>query len=292
MQIATPHYEIIDDTDVLRKLELIGRVCYKSEDKITGHSSEKFIFNLVNRKHEAMIEHHNFIFNVGSACYTALKYLAPKYINFSADNGYKVSGSIRAWKDLYKETKSTQALAILAYIANDYPVFFCDASIPDYSYGGIIGTNIMAYADNLTEKEKWVHECITIKFVTDRGISHEIVRHRPASFAQESTRYVNYGKKGMKFINPGMTGIPGFIWKLMCRGSEFAYNLLIKLGIKPEIARSVLLTCIKTEIVVTANLKEWDHIFSLRTPFTAHPQIRQLMIPLKELFDRKNVWGR
>jgi thymidylate synthase (FAD) len=210
MKILKPKYEIltpISDGAVkeLKHIERIGRVCYKSEDKITedGESAKKFCKMLVERGHEAMIE----------------------------------------------------------------------------------------------------HSTLSVLFTVDRGVSHEMVRHRIASFAQESTRYVNYSKD--KFGNEiGVIDIMGGIErdKSMCdedadllgeiytewlRGMEDAekhYMKLIELGATPQIARSVLPNSTKTNITITANYREWRNFFKLRTSLAAHPQIREVAVPLlKEL---------
>jgi thymidylate synthase (FAD) len=148
---------------------------------------------------------------------------------------------------------------------------------------------------------------VTVKFVCDRGISHEIVRHRIASFAQESTRYCNYAKD--KFNNQITFIIPCWIsddqinliqrmneqnfmkidegvksWYFSLNQSQNSYNLLIKLGWQPQQARTVLPNSLKTEINVKFNLREWKHFFRLRCSTAAHPQMRELTIPLlKEL---------
>lgn len=136
------------------------------------------------------------------------------------------------------------------------------------------------------------HCVASCKFVCDRGVSHELVRHRLASFAQESTRYCNYGKD--KFGNeisviepPGLDSIQKDIWKTSCLEAERCYLNLIKLGTPAQIARSVLPTCLKTEIWTTTNLREWMHIFKLRCSNKAHPQIRELMLQAQEIFAKK-----
>ena len=131
------------------------------------------------------------------------------------------------------------------------------------------------------------HNSISVRFMCDRGVSHEIVRHRLASFGQESTRYCNYSND--KFSNQITVIEPCFtekyspqylLWECACRHAEVSYFQLLEEGWKPQEARSVLPTCLKTEIVVTMNLREWRHFFKLRTPGTAHPQMRELTIPL------------
>lgn len=131
---------------------------------------------------------------------------------------------------------------------------------------------------------------ISVKFITDRGVSHELVRHRIASFAQESTRYCNYAKD--KFDNQISVIMPIFegdsdsaiivAWEQAMQYAELKYLEMIRFGASPQLARSVLPNSLKTEIIVTANIREWMHIFSLRTNKAAHPQIRALMIPLLE----------
>jgi thymidylate synthase (FAD) len=144
------------------------------------------------------------------------------------------------------------------------------------------------------------HACATVRFVCDRGVTHELVRHRLASFSQESTRYCNYS--GDKFGNE-ITVIATPFWEntdaryhqwyKACKDAEDAYLALLSSGASPQEARSVLPNSLKTEIVMTANLREWRHVFTLRAAKEAHPQMRQLMRPLlaefklwmPELFD-------
>lgn len=149
------------------------------------------------------------------------------------------------------------------------------------------------------------HSQLTVKFICDRGVSHEIVRHRICSFAQESTRYCNYSgdKFGQEltFIEPSFftnnVTLYSF-WKDACQKCEDIYMYMVSNGVTPQEARSVLPNSLKTEIVVTANYREWRNIFKLRCAKDAHPQIRELMIPLQkelaekipEVFDIPNLY--
>ena len=216
MKIINPSYEIltkISENGIaeLQHIEKIGRVCYKSEDKITdnGESAKKFVKMIIDKGHEAMIEHSS----------------------------------------------------------------------------------------------------LSIKFTVDRGVSHELVRHRIASFAQESTRYCNYLKDkfggecnfidlrhGIELDNKGKNMSAGEIglimreWLTAMDDSEKHYFNMLKLGATPQIARSVLPNSTKTEITITANFREWRNFFKLRTAKTAHPQMREVTIPLlKELKDKLPV---
>ena len=124
------------------------------------------------------------------------------------------------------------------------------------------------------------HESITVRFVCDRGVSHEIVRHRIASFSQESQRYVRYNGD-IEFINPRMPNAKAYeAWHELCERAEETYKELLSYGIQPQQARAVLPNSTKTEIVMTANLREWRHFLKLRTAPAAHPQMRELTVPL------------
>lgn len=134
------------------------------------------------------------------------------------------------------------------------------------------------------------HASASIEFVTDRGITHEMVRHRLCAFTQESTRYCNYGDEAIKFIvPPTLEGENYHIWQTACLEAEANYKGLLKGGCSPQIARAVLPNCLATKIILTANLREWRHIFSLRCAKPAHPQIREIMlIALHLLHDEVN----
>ena len=188
MKIIESSVELINAPDykaLLTTIEAAGRTCYKSEDKITECSAEKFVAGIIKRGHEAVLEHCSF----------------------------------------------------------------------------------------------------TVKFICDRGVSHEIVRHRMASYCQESTRYCNYGKGKFGeeitviepcFLNEQTT----HIWKRACEATETAYFDLLAEGCSPQEARSVLPNSLKTEVVMTANIREWRHFLKLRCSPAAHPQMREVALIL------------
>jgi thymidylate synthase (FAD) len=155
--------------------------------------------------------------------------------------------------------------------------------ITDNSYEKFIPMIISKNHESVLE-----HESLSVKFIFDRGVSHEIVRHRLASFTQESTRYCNY-------TNDKFDGNITFIdicdhlknsersfdlWLSHMANCEATYNALIEAGESPQIARSVLPNSLKTEIIITANIREWRHILLLRAARDAHPQMREVMYPL------------
>ena len=190
MKIVNPSFELlrnIDPSEILKNIELYGRVCYKSEGLITEDSANPFIRRILKSGHESVIE----------------------------------------------------------------------------------------------------HEKVTVKIICDRGVTHEIVRHRIASYSQESTRYCNYSKdkfgSELTFIKPFFWSEDSKeyeIWKNQMQSIEDNYISLIQLGATPEQARIILPNSLKTEIVVTMNLREWRHFFKLRTSNRAHPQMREISIPL------------
>ena len=150
------------------------------------------------------------------------------------------------------------------------------------------------------------HYNITVRLTVDRGVTHEVVRHRIASYAQESTRYCNYSQdkfgngvtyidlKGGMELDPKVSKLDAETaaaiydeWIAACEDAERHYNKMIELGASPQIARSVLNNSTKTEICITMNMREWRHFFKLRTPITAHPQIREGVTPLLMEFKEK-----
>ena len=142
------------------------------------------------------------------------------------------------------------------------------------------------------------HASLSVRFICDRGVTHELVRHRLAAYSQESTRYANYSQerfgREITVIRPlfWAPGTPGYQrWLQAMQAAEEAYLALLDLGARPEQARSVLPNSLKTEIVMTANLREWRHVIGLRGSKAAHPQIREIVLPLlAELHDRVPVF--
>lgn len=138
------------------------------------------------------------------------------------------------------------------------------------------------------------HASISVRFVCDRGVTHELVRHRLAAFSQESTRYANYSQDKfggeITVIRPLFwpQGTPAHDrWLLAMAQAEEAYLELLRLGAKPQEARSVLPNSLKTEIVMTANLREWRHVINLRASKASHPQMREIILPLLAHFQAR-----
>lgn len=290
-------------------IELVGRTCYKSEDKITDTSAEKFVGNLIKRGHEAMIEHWTLIFQAAtSGIYdlihqdmnrftedTDLDTTGEKpHLRFTHSGSINkqrciISGNIRAWRDFTRLVYKGYGV-IPPYLRGmilDNPVFFpewqdcVDKHIPAVGLTPITVKDLQGY------KEHSVHHDVTVKFITDRGVSHEMVRHREASFAQESTRYCDYASdkhnREIGVIPPvDIRELDGAnpvhdVWAHGCEMSESVYSLMRAKGCTPQTARSALSTALKTEVIMTANLGEWDHVFGLRCAPDAHPDIQEVM---------------
>lgn len=312
VKLIKPSFEILEQKPgaigLLQHIERCGRTCYKSEDKITEDSAEKFVDMLVRRGHTAMVEHGTIYLRIpeksvdGQYVYPAKgKYISNKYsivkprLEGISNNEYSVF-----------------------YVTTNYRVLLQNGWLDDLQY--------------LCEPTEYHTKRITVKFICDRGVSHEFVRHRVFSFAQESTRYCNYAKdkfgKECTFIIPSWLDVPegeayfhdginfrvganeedifgesvnprawtrSNDWKEVdsfLRALEVAENQyfdLLNLGWKPQQARAVLPNSLKTELVMTGTIEQWEGFFKLRDANDAHPQARELAAPLHEEFIRRGL---
>jgi len=176
--------------------------------------------------------------------------------------------------------KTIEAIARISHRSEDSPY------VTETSYDRFLRSVVLEHGDwSVTE-----HCSVTVELVVDRGITHELVRHRIAAYTQESTRFVNYKKK-MKptFICPAgvMTDPDSFeIWLHAIKTCEDAYRKLIDRGHAPQIARSVFPNALASKIVVTFNLRQWRHFFLMRTTKNTHPQMLEVTVPLLETFQK------
>jgi thymidylate synthase (FAD) len=311
MKAIKPFAEILDignDVDALKKIELIGRTCYKSTENIKEGSAEKFVKGLIKHGHEAMVEHASFCFEIDFGVFYWIKEIIRllstehgfhSFMRFTIEDRILMSGNVRAWRDLFRNMMEWVGIPVcFEDFIKENPVLFHeyqDESFNPITLGSIRPVGI---EDLKTENEFLIHCDITVRFVVDRGISHEIVRHRVASFAQESTRYCNYSKD--KFGNQLTFIIPEFfqygspawkVWKDAMECAEAYYLTLINMGVTPEEARTVLPNSLKTEVIMTANCGEWKHFFGLRAcnvTGKAHPQMLEVTRPLLDDF-KNNV---
>lgn len=291
MKIINAQASVLVENDPIKKIEKCGRVCYKSEDKITEDSAEKFVANIIKRGHEAVLEHASFIFQVSYILYEDLRdkvmfvenrYSVKMYLRFTDSDGYIVSGNVRAWRDFF-------CFAGVPPYMNDFvednPILFPESKsdFPSNLKRGKWSIRQISTNELVSTYQRLVHEDISVKFICDRGVTHEIVRHRPASFCQESTRYCNYsnGKFGgeITVIKPCFfkeNSTRYLNWFVACESAETAYNAILEDGGTPQEARDVLPNSLKTEIIMTATLMEWCHFFNLRMSPAAHPQMQEV----------------
>ena len=299
MKLIKPSFEIWEQPTglegVYKQIEKVGRVCYKSEDKITEDSAKPFVDRMIKSGHGVMLEHGT----VYLFCPTE------EYVNSNGDVQY--------YNPLEK------------YQNNNYSV------LVDSNEGIYVTTNLRVLVENgcmgdlqyLCEPTEFHEKRVTVHFVCDIGVSHEFVRHRVMSFAQESTRYCNYSKdkfdNQLTFIIPNWLDIPEdnyTYWnggwfndksgKIQIEESaetrvnqylgflsnvEMYYKLLLHKGWKSQEARAILPNSLKTELVVTGFVSDWNHFFDLRARGTTgapHPMARELACGLKEEFIKRN----
>ena len=195
--------------------------------------------------------------------------------------------AIKAYTQIYNDFDGQKILEKIEQIART--CYKSEGKIQEGSAAKMVASLIKSGHEAMLE-----HASVTVKFVVDRGISHELVRHRLASFAQESTRYCNYSKDDfgseITFIIPEYLEYKSEgwnIWKESMKQTEDAYFKMLDFGLSPQQARAVLPNSLKTEVVMTANLREWRHFFKLRALGTTgkpHPQMLEVTVPLLEDF--------
>lgn len=313
MRIIKANAQIIRENDFPSKysfIEYIGRTCYKSTDHMTEESGMAFVKGLIKNKHLAMLEHSHIYLKtrLNTAHQIALtvnRYaIAPgKHIQMSYYGGVigveYISLSFRTVIELIdycEENGTIQMLVdvVARYYSNLFEGLYTPAKrIVEPDIYVLTREQFVNDVTN-TVKEEEIRDAIlrrhlthTVLFTCDRGVSHELVRHRVASFAQESTRYCNYAKdkfgNEIAVIEP-CTLSPNSeaytIWQKACIYAEKCYFALLDQGVKAQMARDVLPTSLKTEIVVTASEDEWQHILNLRLKGTTgapHPQMKEIM---------------
>lgn len=288
MKLIESKVEIIEQQPGLdgmyKQIELAGRTCYKSEDKITEDSAKEFVDRMIKSKHGAMLEH-------GTVYLTAYDDYAEDLLKYQT-NKYSKCKSYTEYLEDGKSIKVCVTTNLRVLVENNW--------LDDLKYIGV--------PTELHEKR------ITARFTCDRGVSHEIVRHRVMSFAQESTRYCNYGKdkfgNEVTFIKPTWYNIVSdeqkeafddflsiseesymaLLDKWENRTPDKRYKTKFKGNpLTPQQARQVLPNALKTEIIVTGFESDWEHFFSLRSPKAgaqgAHPDIAKLA---DELYEKLN----
>ena len=294
MKLIKPSFEIWDQQEglegIYKQIERAGRVCYKSEDKITETSAKEFVERMIKSGHGAMLEH--------GTVYLRYDYKAKEDSNRTA---------YWLWSK-YKENQYSESVQ-----AQPVP------GIPDgfvaitTNFRVLVENNWLDDLEYICEPTEYHKKRITVKFICDRGVSHEFVRHRVFSFAQESTRYCNYSKdkfQGVTYILPQwctnvnirdyennpklMYNANGILTDIeinfLCGlyDNEIRYLKLLEDGWVSQQARAVLPNALKTELVMTGFISDWEHFFKLRDAGSAHPQARELAQPLHKEFIKRN----
>lgn len=273
MNLVKAGFEFIEQEPGLKgcfkQIERAGRTCYKSEDKITDTSCEEFVSRMVNSGHGAMLEHGTvYLYRTFESKEECM------FSDFTLNYHENPFSKVVRVRDDMENPKGKQHL----YITTNYRVLVENEWLDDLQYQ--------------CEPTEYHEKRIAVKFICDRGVSHEFVRHRVDSFAQESTRYCNYLKA--KFGGSVTCLTPP--WLKESEELEFEEDLIVieqiyfkwlNKGWTAQQARGFLSTFTKTELVMTGFVSDWEHFFKLRCHSTAHPQARELAIPLQEQFIEK-----
>jgi thymidylate synthase (FAD) len=290
MKLIESSVQIIEEKDPYKMIELAGRTCYKSEDKITENSAKEFVDRMIKLGHGAMLEH--------GTIYLTIDGEDPNLSKIQSNPHTKVN--LVPYEVL---TEGNYTISYKAYITTNLRV--------------LIENNLKELLCYQVEPTEHHEKRITAKFICDRGVSHEFVRHRVFSFAQESQRYCNYNKdkfnNELTFIKPTWLDIPtgdytywdgdwcdldnmkiqlpsdngiadNFLWCLNNAGMQ--YRLLINKGLKPQEARGVLPNATKTELVMTGFESDWEGFFKLRCSGAAHPDAKKLADELYKLIHK------
>lgn len=294
MKLIKPSWEILEQEPgidgIYKAIERAGRTCYKSEDKMTEDSAKGFVDRMIKSGHGAMLEHGTVYLAMPMETIMPIEANGwGKYTKNPYSKGFKVCEV-----DGQRRVAVTTNLRVL--VENGW--------LDDLQY--------------ICEPTEYHEKRITVHFICDRGVSHEFVRHRVFSFAQESTRYCNYSKD--KFNNEVAFILPCWVTDIHSENSydmellnnyplaetenmspesiefirslvysESSYFTLLEAGWKPQQARAVLPNALKTELVMTGFINDWKHFFELRCAPNAHPSARELAIPLSEEFVKKGL---
>ncbi|MGQ9499445.1 MAG: FAD-dependent thymidylate synthase [Dissulfurimicrobium sp.] len=310
MKIIEQSFQIIDEYEkkgaILEQIERCGRICYKSEDRISPGSAEKFITSIIERGHESVLEMAQLVFEIILDTEIPMIKFFEVIPSFCRSNrlGKKhfiLSGNPRVFRDLARMHGNLKVVkAIMGILVEQYPVLFKDIGaghgqrnkwIPQDG----IKVRLMTPDEVLQLPLQLIirHKAILMHLIINRAVSHELVRHRVASYLQESQRYCRYDEARfggeVMFIRPCFyeEGSREYeIWLKAMSDGEKNYIELLKTS-SPQAARTVLPNSCKTEIMVHATIEEWMHIIRLRASKAADPSMREIMLKiLPELVKR------
>lgn len=299
MRVIEPSVTILDELDQQSlpvRIEFCGRICYKSEHRIDAESAIPFVRRMAEHGHNSVLEMGVTTFRL--TCPTsepidAFFFRQPKFLHIDriGDTTLLITASVRAFIEMATlHSDDTIAMALVQRLKTEHPYFFETRTLPPCPQASPISlTKIpLAEIEQLPPEQLGKHRFLAVKFIVNRAVTHELVRHRPCTFLQESQRYCRYSadKFGneVTFIKPLFFNEPSpeyAIWKQSMEAMEAQYLRLLETT-TPQAARTVLPNSCKTEIIVYANLAEWQHILHLRTSAAAEPSMREVMMPLHE----------
>ncbi len=265
--------------EAIKRIENAGRTCYRTEDKIVEGSGDVFVEGIWKRKHFSVIEHSNVVIasrykqrNPKLALQQAKIIYGSRFFEYAISEDYVyIAGNWRAWIEWWNERYKDKPCTL-----EDFPDCL----------------NTQEFRIIQQREIPPILQAVTVEFITDRAVTHELVRHRLAAFSQESQRYVKYDGN-MLFIYPSWyAGADPLLKKEFeesCYEDEQHYKFFRENGLRPEQARVVLPNACATKIVVTAYISEWNHIFNLRTTPAVYLDFRTMVIGIREEF-QSNKW--
>jgi len=282
MKYVPQSFEEIKIEDAYKKIALVAHNCYQvNKDK----DQKKFVLTLLGFKHYAMVEHKVFVAKISEKVYEELVKLDNSFIVLAQDEtGNYCSFTLRVLLEAYEANNLGVLSSLVSALNEDVRDLFKGFEAKSDEVVVLSEEQIDELTGDVYDKMKTV----TLKIVTDRGVTHELVRHRICSFAQESTRYCNYGKNKfgneLTFILPLDYEENKDVYDRTFANIEKEYMGLIEKKVTPEMARAILPNKLKTSIIITTNVKEYKVIFGLRCAQRAHPDIRDIMIPIQAYF--------
>ena len=304
--VISPSSEILSDKmGLAERVEYTGRVCYKSEDLITPESSPMFCRKMRDHKHNSVLEMAVRSYKVICGFHPYMDEIfrsIPKFliIDNLGSQTWLITGSVRAFRESLMLLPGSDVFReIGADICTNHPYFFDDLIASVDTVGGAVVQRVsLEEIDQMSSKIQARHRHVAVKFIVNRAVTHEIVRHRPCAFLQESQRYCRYGsgKFGdrVTFIKPMFfkEDSEGYrLWEQAMLETERIYLDLVNMKDEngknlytAQAARTVLPNSCKTELFLYAPLTEWHHILHMRTSKAAEPSMREVMIPLQQEF--------
>lgn len=297
MKIIEPSATIIEDElsqlSIYQRIDKCTSVCYQRPPKPTEEEAQAFCKKLIDRKHFAALEMAVVHLVVENCFYDEWENFNAKYLSVTSLPGYNsnsllVTGSIRTFMELLQDGPDFYndiLEGLCTFLNSKYILIFPNSEIYTKSNCSVrIATRL---------EIPWKHKHVAVRFIINRAVSHELVRHRPASYLQESQRYCRY-EDDVIFIRPEWYDLidsdkekASRCWEDHMVNCSAMYKRLLHCKLSPQQARSVLPNSTKTEVICYASLPQWKHMFNLRCDKAADPEMRRVMIPLREEFKEK-----